>query len=656
MIPTSRRRATASVVVLLCLATAGIARADVDGRPNILLVVSDDLGWPYYHFMMQYLRTSFPDGSARPFDPPVHDAASDHGDCTPLPPNGTNPGFPSSSCRVCQPGNQLNNIDVCTPNLDKLAREGVAFREGYTVAPDCDDARPSIVTGLNRRDLDGAKAGCEHDPQLPRVGFPTIPQALHALGYDTYFAGKWDINDVADPRVIFDQASTDQTIGEGTSLAIVKQWLWDQPNPTHAATVPARRPWFLMWDPKMPHNEFTLPSKTFGPAQQCPASWFPPSTTPQCCSDPNNCMFSDLYFNHSAGSLTAPGFIDNYGGLPPDNFPKYLQSVTYLDARIGELRQFLEDAERGSDVNPTFDPFPTSAQTCTPAYGETCDYCTTICGCNSLDTCPCGHATPLLPHGGFWSNTLVIYLTDNGAEIQNSKANFSENGLRTPVIVKPPHFALDGNGNGAVDSTNWRRDALVGAIDVFPTILDYARHATDPLPAFPDARSVKPILVDLNAAETTWRRYFVQQWHQDAGDPIAIVDAQHIHAGASGPGRFKLTVHQPARVPWLAFDITQDPFEEMAALATSDNPIYPDNPAYLGNPQSPPIPMRSALKSKICEWDACDRAAVLAGLQTYCTSGPGSAPVVAPFTCVADDEVYDPHFASSPNDPCDYTN
>ncbi len=41
----------------------------------------------------------------------------------------------------------INNPEVCTPNLDKLAKEGTVYDRAYTVNPTCTPARASIITG-----------------------------------------------------------------------------------------------------------------------------------------------------------------------------------------------------------------------------------------------------------------------------------------------------------------------------------------------------------------------------------------------------------------------------------------------------------------------------------------------------------------------------
>ena len=77
---------------------------------------------------------------------------------------------------------------VKTPNMDKLAKQGMSFSKAYCAAPLCNPSRVSLLTGV-RPSTSGVYQN-QHPwrPTMPDV--ITLPQYFMANGYDTYGAGK----------------------------------------------------------------------------------------------------------------------------------------------------------------------------------------------------------------------------------------------------------------------------------------------------------------------------------------------------------------------------------------------------------------------------------------------------------------------------------
>ena len=76
---------------------------------------------------------------------------------------------------------------VETPNLDRLASEGVQFDETYCAAPQCSPSRASLITGLtpHQHGLVGlVNRGFQLTPGVPR-----LPALLAAAGYATHLFG-----------------------------------------------------------------------------------------------------------------------------------------------------------------------------------------------------------------------------------------------------------------------------------------------------------------------------------------------------------------------------------------------------------------------------------------------------------------------------------
>ncbi|MCD6394854.1 MAG: sulfatase [Planctomycetes bacterium] len=89
-----------------------------------------------------------------------------------------------------------------TPNVDRLASQGMRFTNAYAACPVCSPTRASIMTGKYpaRLDLTDFLKGGRKGKLLPawyRDEMPleevTIAEALKAAGYGTFFAGKWHL-------------------------------------------------------------------------------------------------------------------------------------------------------------------------------------------------------------------------------------------------------------------------------------------------------------------------------------------------------------------------------------------------------------------------------------------------------------------------------
>ncbi len=75
--------------------------------------------------------------------------------------------------------------DVRTPHLDRLAGDGVSYRNAYCTFPVCTPSRYSLLSGLHVRQHAGWTNRCTLAP-----GLDTFPRALRRAGYRTAAVGK----------------------------------------------------------------------------------------------------------------------------------------------------------------------------------------------------------------------------------------------------------------------------------------------------------------------------------------------------------------------------------------------------------------------------------------------------------------------------------
>jgi arylsulfatase len=79
--------------------------------------------------------------------------------------------------------------EINTPNIDRLAAEGLKFRQFYNNAK-CTTTRASLITGLYPR----------QNGQLLKPNMLTIAEVLKQAGYQTALSGKWHLGNAAPRR------------------------------------------------------------------------------------------------------------------------------------------------------------------------------------------------------------------------------------------------------------------------------------------------------------------------------------------------------------------------------------------------------------------------------------------------------------------------
>jgi arylsulfatase B len=92
--------------------------------------------------------------------------------------------------------------EIPTPNLDRLAQQGVRFTSGYVTSPFCAASRAGLLTGRYP-----TRFGFEYNPigaknAAPGIGLPaaeiTLASRLRDAGYATGLIGKWHLGGTAE--------------------------------------------------------------------------------------------------------------------------------------------------------------------------------------------------------------------------------------------------------------------------------------------------------------------------------------------------------------------------------------------------------------------------------------------------------------------------
>lgn len=162
------------------------------------------------------------------------------------------------------------NPKVPTPNIDRLAGEGMRFDHAFLTASSCSPSRCSIITGRYPHNTDAEEL---HWP-LP-AGQTTFVEKLSASGYWTAAAGKWHLGDAVRDR--FDEIRETDTSGfqlptgeAGQKGKFIETMQGEaQSGCTEWVPLLRKRPknqpfflWLAALDPHRPYHENIVPEPT----------------------------------------------------------------------------------------------------------------------------------------------------------------------------------------------------------------------------------------------------------------------------------------------------------------------------------------------------------------------------------------------------------
>lgn len=395
---------------------------------------------------------------------------------------------------------------IRTPNLDRLAGNGIRFTQAYAGNTVCSPSRVSLFTGRDGRLMDSNS----NKVQLADIDV-TMAHVLKHAGYDTALFGKYSIGSqmgVTDPLAMgFDTWYGMYSILEGhrqypsilwrdgLKLRITeneggKKGAYAQELFTREAIDYIKQdrdnPFFVMLAFSSPHAELAAPEEFVKPYEQ---------------------SFDEKPYTGMATGEPA----DQYAWYYPEPIDRPRATlagmVTALDAYVGEIVQTLEQR-------------------------------------------------------GIADNTLIIFTSDNGphdegggdpeffhaaAPYKGMKRDLFDGGIHVPMIVHWPAKIK----TGRVDETPW------AFADVLPTLADLADISLTSVPRVKtNGMSIKPLLCD--SPESIPDRMLYWEFAKQVGDPNSGIIGDIFQAARRGPWKaVRYGLDQPTQL----FNLNDDPGE-----------------------------------------------------------------------------------------------
>ncbi len=327
-----------------------------------------------------------------------------------------------------------------TPNVDRLAREGVIFNRAYCQGAVCTPSRTSFMLGLNSR-----HAKANHFIRHPDT--MTLGRWLRQNGYQTCSIGKIDHDDPMDnfvdpqawdvrvkrediPTTALPRQRIDED-GEGQRKAISFIGLADDPRQLTDWARVERARYFLAKE-----RDLTKPFLLAVGLHSPHVPWDSMRTTAEKFDLQQFVLNSspEQFFQLPKGSLgKEPGY-DLSDLRQRELLRGYYAAVSELDTQVGRLINDLKERK-------------------------------------------------------LWDQTIIIFFSDHGYHLgwrgQWMKHSLSEQVMRVPLIVRHPKAPAGGTVNGIVE-----------LLDLFPTFCEFA-HMSPPLGL--DGRSFAPMVFNPEA-------------------------------------------------------------------------------------------------------------------------------------------------------------
>lgn len=315
--------------------------------------------------------------------------------------------------------------DIKTPHLDRLARGGVLFTQCYNEAK-CSPTRAALLTGRSSRFVLKRNEGKLTEDEDLAEGIPTLAGHMREAGYRTYLSGKWHLGD--EPAQWPIERGFDEAFGliTGASSYFEMRMREAQDDPAQAANWPPKP--FMVEG----RSKWTPPKEGF---------YMTDAITERAVS-----MLKSHHQDHRSQpfflylAYTAPHWPLH---APPEDIESYKGCFdegwdVVRARRLGVMKQ------RGlipSDAQPA--KLPASV----PSWAEAEDkpkwarrmevYAAQI---TAMDR-GIGRVLDQLHASGCLENTLVVFLSDNGATKESMASNFGYHNPGAPIGTRATNTA-----------------------------------------------------------------------------------------------------------------------------------------------------------------------------------------------------------------------
>jgi arylsulfatase A-like enzyme len=411
-----------------------------------------------------------------------------------------------------------------TPNIDRLAREGIRLDDVFVTNSICTPSRAAILTGQYSH-VNGVPVFNRFDSSRQ-----TVARLLQAGGYYTGMIGKWHLG--SDPagfdrwEILPGQGAYNDPVlytatGEKTYTGRYVTDVLTDLAIDFVQHRPAGKPFFLMWHHKAPHRPW-VPDEVH--RKQFEGRWIPEpptlwdtyATRTDALHENRQRVFDDL--TRLDLKLTPPAGL---AGAALTSWLAAKPDEVTIDAAGSPVTLRGEALARWKYQRYMHDYLAT-VQAVDDGVGKLLDY---------------------LDRTGLSRNTMVVYCGDQGFFLGDhglfDKRFMYEESLRMPFLVRWPAGIKAGSVTGAMALN----------VDFAPTFLEAAG-----LPVPPDmqGRSLLPILRGRTPAD--WRTSMYYRYYHDPGD----------HHTAAHYG-VRTTTHKLIyfwkKDQWELFDLVRDPSE-----------------------------------------------------------------------------------------------